>query len=88
MNGAWIEPQARAIHAVCMRTTALQLKALHCSVTEAVRTPAALGWELTAAARAKIFNALAAGCGWSAVAAARPMPHLGCRMCWPWTPAR
>ena len=63
MNGEWIEPQAWATRVACMRTTARQLKALHCSVEQASRIPAALGWERKAAAHAEIFNVLADAAG-------------------------
>jgi hypothetical protein len=45
MTGEWIDLQARAIRVACLRTTARQLEALHGSVEQGSRIPAALGWE-------------------------------------------
>jgi DNA-binding FadR family transcriptional regulator len=50
---------AAAVRIACRRMTALHLKAMHDSVEQAWRTPAAFGWDRKAAAHAEIFNLLA-----------------------------
>ena len=59
-DGQLIPVLAAAVRIACRRMTALQLKALHDSVEQAWRTPAAFGWDRKAAAHAEIFNLLAA----------------------------
>jgi GntR family transcriptional regulator, transcriptional repressor for pyruvate dehydrogenase complex len=57
--GQLIPVLAAAVRIACRRMTAPHLKALHDSVEQAWRTPAAFGWDRKAAAHAEIFNQLA-----------------------------
>ena|SRR6516164_7193022 len=59
MTGELIELQVSAVRYACGQMTALHLRALHDSIEQACRIPAALWWDRKAAAHAEIFNVLA-----------------------------
>jgi DNA-binding FadR family transcriptional regulator len=59
MNDELIRAHVSATRVACGRVTARHLKALHDSVEQACRVPAAVRWERKAAAHAKVFNVLA-----------------------------
>src|SRR5215472_1057148 len=59
MTGELIELQVSAVRNACGQMTALHLKALHDSIEQACRIPAASWWDRKAAAHAEIFNLLA-----------------------------
>ena len=59
MTGELIELQVSAARYACGQMTALHLKALHDSIEQACRIPAAFWWDRKAAAHAEIFNLLA-----------------------------
>ena len=59
MNEELIEAQVSAARIVCSQMTSRHLKALHDSVEQACRVPAAVQWQRKAAAHAEIFNVLA-----------------------------